>query len=357
MLRRQVIAILIVAVASPAFALRAQTTAHHLIIDPQMSGLAADIDLTFVTDGNLIGDFHIDDNSEGTRTKPGLFGTFGPEENEPVAAALLPAISGSPDTEAAGQLVLLVDHDAATASFHDFFADLLANGPADVALNITVDFDSFRTRAPDSLYIGAALPLPIDSAALTALQLTQVGPGTGALQEEEDGVYSLTLNGDVELSGAIDLLGTVVDIPPMLVPLAFDGTLDLRGGAAELAATGPLEFVDGTDLDIPLPDFPLDLPTILPPGATAHLILQLTASSIDADVVGDVGIVAIHSDIHVGQCAETSEVDLVDYETIWSCLTGPIEAYRGGCICADANLDARVDMADIAVLQVDFGNL
>jgi hypothetical protein len=74
--------------------------------------------------------------------------------------------------------------------------------------------------------------------------------------------------------------------------------------------------------DVQLPSFPMDVPTILPPGETAHLLMDLTLDEVGSSLVGQLTIAA---DGLVGGCAadfngdgSVNTLDFVAFLNAWS---------------------------------------
>jgi hypothetical protein len=76
---------LLVAVLAAAPALAQQ---YQFVINPAPSGISGTLSTSLDTTGTLIGNYDETSNPTGTRTKPGLFGTFAPTENVPVPATV-----------------------------------------------------------------------------------------------------------------------------------------------------------------------------------------------------------------------------------------------------------------------------
>ena len=92
------------AVLSVAGALRlapAQPYDFNVVAPP--SGISGSLALSARTQGTLVGNYNPDTNPNGTRTKPGLFGPFGPTENVPVEVRIGAAIGGNINRQAGGK--------------------------------------------------------------------------------------------------------------------------------------------------------------------------------------------------------------------------------------------------------------
>ena len=319
----------------------ASAQTYPLGIDPNASGLTGTLGLDIDTSGTLIGDWDAETNPEGTRTKPGLFGSFGSTENLPVAAALGFALAGDLATQTSGAATLTLDLEAGTISLEGLVADLLAGGSASLPATLGIAPESFRTRQPDSAYIGVPIELPIGELSLTALTLTQTGVAVGVLTEIETDRYSFVLAGLAEIAVGAELLGTVVEIPALPTPLALFGEIVLDGGSVTLTSLQPIDQTDEQNPGTELPAFPLGLPTILPPGETANVVLSLVLDRVATGLVGELVLTATgERALCPGDFNEDGSVDTRDVLAF-------LNAWAAGESRADANDDGVVDTRDV----------
>lgn len=173
---------------------RTPAAVYAFTLTPAGSGLNGNIGPTAATAGSLQGDYDAVDNPAGTRTKPGLFGTFGATENVPVPVELAPALSGPLATQASGRFQLEVNEAAGTLLLSGLTVDWLASGPVTVSTGVTLTYGSFRTRSPDSLFIGGfPVTLPLGNGELSSLLGEQTGPAAGTLTALGSGLYDFTV--------------------------------------------------------------------------------------------------------------------------------------------------------------------
>ncbi|MBK7404181.1 MAG: hypothetical protein IPJ41_06000 [Phycisphaerales bacterium] len=309
---------------------------YDCVIEQSASGLTGSLGFAADTAGTLIGDWTADANPTGTRTKPGLFGGFGSNENLPVSVGLGVALAGNLDTATAGGFTLTLDIGAGLVQIDGFDADLLAGGGASIPATISIAPDSFRTKQPDSAYIGIPLDLPVGEISIDALALAQTAPAIGALVEIEPGHYSFAAAGLAELTGSVAVLGTPTDIPPTPFPLALAGEIVVVGDTVTITS---LQSVDQSDVQNPdqsIPQFPLDLPTILPPGDTAHLLMDLVLQQVSTSLVGDLSLVATGSaaacaaDFDGNGAVDTR--DVLAFLNAWAARDGSADADGNGVI-------------------------
>lgn len=261
---------------------------YDFTIDPQRSGIDVLIGAGAQTAGTLIGNYDIKNNPTGTRTKPGLFGSFGSTENVAVDVELGLALAGRVNTRSSGAFRFTLDTEARTVTTAGYGADLLNGGSANLPLNIRLLTDSFRTRNPDSTYIGGIpIELPIGEVALTRLAARQVdGPSVGVLTPLGGNEYDFAAIFTVEIDAAIDLLGNPFELPPVALPFGFQGRLILDGLTAQLTSLAVIDFSEVDNPNLMLPQFPFDLPTILPPGQFAHVLFDLLLEEVSFSMNG-----------------------------------------------------------------------
>ncbi len=272
------ISILLLAAVAGASA----ATPIDFMIDAAASGLDGTQTVGVETSGTLIGDWDPVDNPTGTRTKPGIFGSFGDTENLPVDVTLSGQIGGPLNTAPTGTFRLTLDPAAGTVEVADLAIDLLGGTPLQRPATVTFQSAAFRTRNPTSVFPGGVpITLPIGSVTLSTLTATQIGSlGLGTLTETGPDTYDFAVGVAVQYAIAVQLLGTPLTPPPLPGVFAFRGQIVISGATARLTSVRPLEFAVTQNPAIALPEFPLALPTVLPPGGTANVLMNLTLDEI-----------------------------------------------------------------------------
>lgn len=259
---------------------------YHFSVRSAQSSVTTDVSITSGLVGTLIGNYDEANNPTGTRTIPGIFGpTSG---NFPIDISGTAGLISSDTTHPAGSFTLTLDPETGLATVAGLELDLTASGGLAAVLGFTVEYQSFRTRQPTALFLGG-IPITIpfgifDLNSFTLMQTDVTGPGL--LQPTGKNTYTVTLIAPVELSATIDsLLGDPIPIGPVLVPvpLVFDITLD--GDHATALLSFEQAFAQDFPLQVDLPaDQAIDLPTILPPGSTAHLLLNGSLDALNVDI-------------------------------------------------------------------------
>lgn len=275
--------------ASIAGTARAQSARYDFFFDQTRSGLHASAGFAINTSGTLIGNWDADANPEGTRTKPGLFGSFGDDENLPAELTFDFTIGGDIRTGTRGTFRLRVNPRRGTARMARLEADLLAGGPQTLPADLTLESETFRTRSPESLFLGdipITIPLgEITMSSMTIVQTEERAIGTLTLIEGQR--YAFTVVPTVTLTAQFDVFGTIIDVPPTQVPFPLSGEIAFSGVTAELSSVQTLDVSESQPVGLSLPEFPLDLPTIIPPGDTAHLLMNLLVDEVAAHLTGD----------------------------------------------------------------------
>ncbi|MFI4881269.1 MAG: GC-type dockerin domain-anchored protein [Phycisphaerales bacterium JB064] len=257
------------------------------------SGLDGSLLIGIDTTGSLIGDWDPDTNPTGTRTKPGLFGSFGATENVPVPASVGLAIGDDLMAGSSGGFSLVLDTAEGEATVSGAVFDLLGGGSLALPAEISLSFDSFRTRAPDSTFIGGfPITLPLGELSLTALHFTQTEAAIGMLTPTGPDAWSLAIALPGELTGEVDALGSPLELPPTPALLPLAGTVTLVGGELVFSAGASLEQDSTQEPMTALPPIPLPLPTILPAGSTANLVANLMLDELSVGFVADIVVEA-----------------------------------------------------------------
>lgn len=267
----------------------AQVYDFNVVAPP--SGISGNLSINVRTQGTLVGNYDPNTNPNGTRTKPGLFGSFGPTENVPVNISLGAAIGGAINRQAGGTFRATVNGSNNTITFENLSLNFLANGPAVLPVTLTIAGQSFRTRNPDSVYVlpSQGISFPIGSVNLSQFTAVQTGVGAGVLTPTGPNQYDFTAGVLVDLTLAADLLGNPLgQTIPFVLPL--QGQVVVSGATALITSLQQINFSQSFNPNLDLPPFEFGLPTILPPGNTANLIFDLTLEEIGFDVDLDINL-------------------------------------------------------------------
>lgn len=237
--------------------------------------------------GTVIGDFDAVDNPGGTTTLPGFFGGSG---NNPINLDLGVGVEVDFMGVPSGVFRMDISTDTLAVEVSGLALDLLGGATVEGPLNLGLLYDTFRTTNPNAVFIGGfPINLPLGNTSISDLQIEQSGASlVGVLIPGfAPGEYSFTVLVPVDFSLTIDFLGTPTPVGPLPLVLPLVGQVVLDAGGA--AVTIAFDQAANQTLSDPLGGFELDnipfpLPTILPPGGTANLLLSATIGSIDIGV-------------------------------------------------------------------------
>jgi uncharacterized protein (TIGR03382 family) len=96
----------------------------------------------------------------------------------------------------------------------------------------------------------------------------------------------------VQYDLALSVLGQEFTLPTAPLPFGLAGTITTNGTSAQISTLTTLLVEQTVPLSQTLPQIPLSLPTVLPPGATAEVLLDLTLSEVSLGLDGDVTTLA-----------------------------------------------------------------
>ncbi|MDX2148251.1 MAG: hypothetical protein SFZ23_12085 [Planctomycetota bacterium] len=268
---------------------------YEFTLDSAASRLTGNALAGVSTTGTLIGNYNADTNPTGTRTKPGLFGSFGSTENVEVPVSLGLGIDENLSERAAGGFQATVDRAGGAISVAGLDIDYLSGGTLSLPASLALEYDSFRTRNPSATYPGGIpLEIPIGDVTISTLRVQQVGAGSlpGTITQVADNEYTFSVVPLVQLFAAVDFLGNIIEIPGVPTPLPLEGTIVFAGEQARLTSVRAVEFGNTVNPDLAIPEFAFGLPTLLPPGETANVLMNLSLSEIAFGLNGSQTITA-----------------------------------------------------------------
>jgi len=317
------------------------------VVNDKESVVETSSEITLTMPGTLIGDYDSVNNPGGTLTRPGFAGGSG---NLPVDISLAPSVAGATSATPTGSFT--VDYDAllSTIVFEDLSLDLLHGGSAIFPVNVAFTYETFRTFVPDSLFIWLGVPvsIPLGEATITAMTAVQSGPGVpGVLTETGSGTWSYTAAVPVSLSITAEFLGQVIEIPGLPGVLPLTGVLTESLGAVAVTIStsqivddtndGPFEGVGFTNL-------PFELPTVLPPGGLAGVLLTANLTQVATHQEIQIDIVANGSSVIPGDVNGDGVVNFQDVIQILNAW-GPCD----GCP-EDLSGDGQAGFQDVLIV-------
>jgi hypothetical protein len=294
--------------------------------------------------GTLVGDWDEETNPDGTRTIPGLWGGSG---NTAIPMEMVFNIPLSFNGNCLGGMSI----DIAAPELcimQNIEWDLLGGGDASAALSMTVQYESFHTEQPTAIFIGGfPIEIPLNESPITQAQFQQlaIAVGTSVELPDQPGVFEIQAAVGGLLHLTVDMLGTPI---PMQLPVAgmIEGTYAYGAQSESVHLTGTFSIDETFDLPAePLPTIPMELPTILPPGSIASVLLDLALQTVAVQAAIDV---AIDGHVYIDTTPGDATGDgLVNTDDILAVLSqwGPCE----GC-GADLNGDGTVGVDDILII-------
>jgi len=245
--------------------------------------------------GDLIGDYDAATNPGGTQTRPGVFGGSG---NMPVSCDFDVQIAISTVGVPGGSFHFDIDTAGLGLEVSDLELSPFGTSGTSVDLTLVLDFETFRTFSPDSLYIGGIpLPIPLGSVSLTNANFVQSGPSTLGVLTPDPVVadrYTFTVTVPADFNADVDVFGNLIPIGPVPFVYVLAGTLDIGTDSATASVTANQSI----NQNIPNPNpgsfgpIPVPLPTILPPGNIASLLFTGAFEGLDLALNVDVAVVA-----------------------------------------------------------------
>ncbi len=328
--------------AAPIFA--ADTFDCALVRKASSVTQATDVAAPFT--GTLIGNYDAVSNPTGTSTVPGFFGGSG---NNPIPYSASFVLGGDIVSAPTGAFAATVDMELGAISIEGLSLDLLGGTPGALGATLNINYSTFRTVNPGSLYPGGVtIPVPLGEATVSALVATQAAPAIGTLTAVKGG-YTFAVAVPVVVSLTADLLGTpIADGVPTPGVLPLTGTLLVDGDALVLDATFSNSASQTQPVGQAFDAIPLALPTVIPAGATANLLMAGTVSEVTVAS-------GLSADLSAVGLRRTNPADLNGDGLVGAAdLAIMLDAW-GGTGPADLNGDGVVGAADLSILLDAWG--
>lgn len=250
---------------------------YSFTVNAQASSLREQTNISTPLTGTFIGSYDATANPGGTQTRAGLFGGTG-NQSIPITGSL--SASGDTTMHPTGSFALDLNTARSIATISSLNLDYLAGQHPSIALSLGLMFQTFHTINPAALFIGnIPLNLPLaDLATVDSLSVEQIGgPVLARLTSGgSPGLYQFSSLVPVRVTVSASVLGMPVQIPqPLTLLVPFNLSLNVQGTTVAATATADVSV----NQSIPGPLYTIqnqaiDLPTIIPPGQTAHLLLN-----------------------------------------------------------------------------------
>lgn len=234
--------------------------------------------------GTWIGNYVAVTNETGTRTIPGFFGGSG-NTAIPFSSTVKPKVSIT-NTQPTGTFQFGFNPTTGTVDVSSLLVDTLAGQVGTISTSMLLTYSTFRTVQPTSTFIGLTnVDVPVDSGSLTAATAAQSGAAIGVATPNADGTWAFAVTVPVTISVA----GTALGQPftnSALAAMALTGTFSIVGNAISLTSQGTINETVPVPAGPPLVSAPFDLPTIIPAGQVARLLISGTFADGSSTTVG-----------------------------------------------------------------------
>jgi hypothetical protein len=239
--------------------------------------------------GTWIGNYVAVTNETGTRTIPGFFGGSG-NTAIPFSSTVKPKVSIT-NTQPTGTFQFGFNPTTGTVDVSSLLVDTLAGQVGTISTSMLLTYSTFRTVQPTSTFIGLTnVDVPVDSGSLTAATAAQSGAAIGVATPNADGTWAFAVTVPVTISVAGTALGQpFTNSAP--AAMALTGTFSIVGNAISLTSQGTINETVPVPAGPPLVSAPFDLPTIIPAGQVARLLISGTFADGSSTTVGSSSLV------------------------------------------------------------------
>ena len=297
--------------------------------------------------GTFIGDYDVTTNPTGTRTIPGYFGGSG---NQAIPYTSKLRLSDVIDSNPLGTFKLEIGANG-ICTITNFTSDLVNETPGTATIDMLFTYSSFHTVAPNAIFPSVGeITIPVATGSVKVATAVQSGPAVGALVETAPNTYTISIPIPVTVLVSGSAGGQPFGGDPMPAILAFAGTLSINGATATFISSAA-----STDPVGPLPALPalvsqpLPVPTVLPTGSTANLLVSGTFAEGNGTSVFDISINAAGIPSFVlGDINGDGHVTGMD-------LTYLLSGWGTADAAADINHDGIVGGLDLAALLTNWG--
>jgi hypothetical protein len=239
--------------------------------------------------GSWIGNYVAVTNEIGTRTLPGFFGGSG-NTAIPFSSTVKPTVSIT-NTHPTGIFQFGFNPATGIVDVSNLLVDTLAGQTGTISTSMLLTYSTFRTVQPTSTFIGLTnVDVPVDNGSLTAATAAQSGAAFGVATPNADGTWAFAVTVPVIIS----VTGTALGQPftnSSPAAMALSGTFSIVGSAISLTSQGAINETVPVPAGPPLVSAPFDLPTIIPAGQVAHLLISGTFANGSSTTVGSSSLV------------------------------------------------------------------
>lgn len=333
--------VLLAPIATSAFA---NETLFDCSVLPATSSVVQTTDLSAPFSGTFIGNYDATNNPTGTKTIPGLFGGSG---NNPISYAASFALAGDISSHPLGAFTIGVDPETLQVRIGGLDLDLLGPTPGTLGATLNINYQTFHTQQPNAIFPGGVnIPLPVGNGSVTTLRATQTGDfATGVMVPQKNGSYDFTVAVPVDLVIIATLLNqTVSDGTPQPGVLPITGTVTVSGNSVTVTASISNQSSTTQPVNAPpFTDVALAIPTVIPAGNTANVLMSGTVTSVTASTTLSVGLSAAGNRQPIlGDLNADYRVDCMDLSI---CISRWGQPGLG-----DLDVSGAIDCRDVAIL-------
>jgi hypothetical protein len=274
-----------VALLIAVFGAKANAQTFNLTIDPAKTYTDGSAVFRLYSHGTLVGNYQSLGNPGGTRTKPGLLGSFDLTENVPVAIQPFIQFGGNKKLNTSGGFALVLDLPNNKVRLMGYDVNRLANGPLPLGATIALNNEAFRTRNP-TLVVPDHLPaVRMGAVTVDTLRVHQKAlSNNGLLVPLGGGRYRLVVTFMADVQMNVSQFGQTQPVV-FSVPYSLVGTLTVTAGRATLAY-GPGQGGENVTIDLNYPLDPFALQLQVAPGTAPGFVFDLTLHRISLAVNG-----------------------------------------------------------------------
>ena len=314
-----------------------------LEVDSSQSSVSAQIELSAFVPGTIIGNWDEKTNPKGTSTLPGYWGGSG---NNPIDCEITSTLGGPMSSPCEGGFSIEMNTSTNLMTIDDLYLDAHGNGPASIPLTLEMFYETFRTVQPDSLFVGdIPITIPLFDAQVTTLRFDQVLETVAVLTPVDELSWTYKTLVPVAITIELEMFG--ISTGPLLLPgiLPFSGAIVQTDLDIHLTGDFSFDVSEGiSDLPLPIDNFPFEIPTILPPGNTANLLLNAVVESMAITTGASINIVATGMAIGSADVNSDGLINVTDLLSImdkWGSCDGCNE---------DLNHDGIVGVVDLYIV-------
>lgn len=326
---------------SVAFAAEAQSYVCDFIAPSSVSNVG---ELNVPLAGTFIGNYDAATNPTGTQTRPGLFGGSG---NNPINYSSTIVSDAGFSASPAGGFTIQLSPMGGTITGLEM--DLTGGVAQELAITLNINYQTFRTFSPNSAFPGGfTIPIPIAGGEITAVVVTQTAPAIflAGTPDAQGTPFMAAVPVEIQLEGQIT--GAPIGGEPQPGVLPLMGRFTVSGSSISVTSS---VAIDPQTVKLPaLPPVesqPFALPTVLPPGGTANLLLSGTfgagtiSTGLSATLVAQ-GTRQLNGDVN-----GDGYVNAVDLGTL-------LAAWGSSLASCDLDNNGSVSGTDLAILLTNW---